>query len=261
MNEIKKVIIPLSEFESGFLPLSKAVPKALWPLKNKSVIEYLVQEAKDSGLNDILFIEDSKTVLNYFKYDSKLKKILKENKDEQGLKNLEQLEQLTDGLGFSSVKHGKQIGHGSDILQASSKISKEECFAVMTTENIIISNIPCIQQLIDIHDTSQKSVIALKRINKENSNIRVQVDKIANRVFKIKKIGKDIDSDLAIVGRYILTPEVLEFLKGKDKLMDAFIDMLQTGKTIYGYEFEGTHLEIKNKESYIRSNNFLINEH
>jgi UTP--glucose-1-phosphate uridylyltransferase len=268
MQEVKKIIIPISDFGNKFLPLSRVVPKELWPLRERPVIEYLLQEAKDTGLDQIIFVmsEEKKIVLNYLKSDPNLKKLLKDNNDDQGLKALEILEELLHDLKFTSVKQAKSLGHGHAVLQASSKILKDEAFGVMTSNNIVESEVPCMQQLIDIHDTSQKPVIALKKVTDNDlSATRVRVDKIANRVFKIKKIltGGE-DSDLAIVGKYILTPEIFGFLKNNTReeitLADTFSDMLQAGKTIYGYEFEGTHLEVKDKDSYVETSKYLLNK-
>jgi len=262
MNEIKKIIIPISDFDNKFLPLSKVFPRELWPLGSRPVIEYLLKEVKDTGIENIIFVvsEDKKIVLNYLKNDSKIKKILKDNKDEDGLKALESLEELVKDLNFTSIKQNRRLGHGHAILQASSKILKEEAFAVMTSNNIVDSETPCMQQLIDIYSTSLKPVVALKRVE---SGPIVQVDKIANKVFKIKKIQGE-GPGLGIVGKYVLTPEIFEFLKKNNReeitLADTFADMLQAGKTIYGYEFEGIHLEIKDKESYIKTNQYF-NEH
>jgi len=268
MQEVKKIIIPISDLGNKFLPLSRVVPKELWPLGDKPAIEYLLEEVKDSGLDQIIFVvpEDKKIVLNYLKNDPDLKKLLKENKDEQGLKAVESLEELLHDLKFISVKQTRQLGHGNAILQASSKILKDEPFGVMISNNIVESKVPCMQQLIDIHNTSQKAVIALRRVtNDETDVIRVKVDKIANRVFKIKQIlTNGEDSDLAIVGKYILTSEIFTFLKANSRdeitLEDTFSDMLQAGKTIYGYEFEGTHLQFKDKDSYLKTNKYLLNK-
>ena len=138
----------------------------------------------------------------------------------------------------------------------------------MFGDDIVDSKIPCLQQLINIYKTCQKPVLAICRLPKERlpSYGVVKVEKIAKRVFKIKKIfekpapGKE-PSDLAVVGKYILTPEVFDFLKiakpnekGEIVLADVFDKMLQAGKSIYGYEFEGKWLECGNKLNWLKSN-------
>lgn len=249
--------------QTSFLPLAKVMPKELWPIGDKPVIEYLLQEAKDSGIDNIIFVisEDTKIVLNYLKHDSKLKKTLKDNDDEVGLKALESLDDLIDNLNFASVKPTRQLGHGYAILQAQSKILRDEPFAVMTNNHIVDSDIPCMQQLMDIYDTSLKPVVALKSTPGSGN---VQVEKIANRVYKIKKMLDDQSGDFTMIGKYILTPVIFEFLKKNTKqeitLTDTFSDMMQTGETIYGYEFYGQHLEIKDKESYLKTNSYFLNK-
>jgi UTP--glucose-1-phosphate uridylyltransferase len=268
-NEVKKAIFPIAGLGTRFLPLSKVVPKEIWPLVDKPIIQILVEEAKNSGIEQIIFVanKEKKVVLDYFKTPLSLKKILKTRNKNQALQELEALENINKEIIFSSVLQSRPLGDGHAILQALPKIKKEPV-GVMFGDDIVDSQTPCLQQLINIYKTCQRPVIALYRLPKEklSSYGVVKVEKIAKRVYKIKKIiekpapGKE-PSDLAIVGKYILTPEVFDFLKtakpnqkGEIVLAEVFDKMLQAGKSIYGYEFEGKWLECGSKLDWLKSN-------
>jgi len=271
-NKVKKVVIPIAGLGTRFLPLSKILPKELWPLVDKPVIQYIVEEAKNSGICDIIFVisPEKKVVLDYFKKyylqkSPKLEKTLKERKKPELLKELINLEELCQNLNFSFVLQKKPLGDGHAILQAKDLVG-DEPFAVLFGDDIVDSKIPCILQLAKIFKTCQKPVVALQRVPKErlSSYGVVGVDKIASRLFKIKKFVEkpaveSAPSDLAIVGKYILTPEVFDYLKktkptktGEIILANAFSNMIEDGKMIYGYEFEGEWLECGTKDGWVR---------
>lgn len=271
-NQIKKVIIPIAGLGTRFLPLSKILPKELWPLVDKPVIQYIVEEAKNSGIRDIIFVlsPEKKVVLEYFKKyyfqkSPKLEKTLKDRKKEVLLKELISLEELCNGLNFSFVLQKKPLGDGHAILQARDLVGQEP-FGVLFGDDIVDSKVPCLLQLSKIFKTCQKPILSLQRVPKErlSSYGVVGVEKIANRLFKIKKFVEKptadaAPSDLAIVGKYILTPEVLDYLKktkpsksGEIILANAFSKMIEDGKMIYGYEFEGEWLECGTKDGWIQ---------
>jgi UTP--glucose-1-phosphate uridylyltransferase len=271
-TEVKKVILPIAGLGTRFLPLSKIIPKEIWPLVDKPIVQMLIQEAKDSGIKQIVFVTSAKksVILNYFKTDSSLKKILQQRKKHDILRKLEILENFDKEISFSSVIQNKQLGDGHAILQAAPKIKKEPV-GVMFGDDIVDSETPCLEQLINIYKTCQKPVVALCRLPKEKLPAYgvVKVEKIANRVYKIKKIiekpvqGEE-PSDLAIVGKYILTPEVFDYLKaakpntkGEIILAEIFDKMLEAGKTIYGYEFEGKWLECGTKLEWLKTHFYL----
>ena len=276
MEEVKKVIIPIAGLGTRFLPLSKVLPKELFPLVDKPVLQYIIEEAKISGIEEIIFITspDKKIVLEYFKKSKKIEKIIKDRKKDHLLGEMKNIEDLTEHLSFSSVLQKKPLGDGHAIFLAKNEIKKEPC-AVLFADDVVDSKIPCLSQLLGIFKTSQKPVIALCRIPKEKLPFygTVSVEKIANRLYKIKEIvekpspGK-APSDLAIVGKYIITPEVFDYLKKaqsfpKDeiRLSSVLNEMVKDGKIIYGYEFEGKWLECGNKLGWLESNLYLSLKH
>jgi len=278
---IKKAILPIAGLGTRFLPLSKIFPKEVWPLVDKPVIQYIVEEAKQSGISEIIFVvsPEKKVVVDYFqKYyfqkSPKLEKRLKEQGKVAVLEELKKLEELCQGLSFSFVFQKKPLGDGHAILQAKDLVAGEPV-AVLFGDDIVESKTPCLAQLIKVFKTAQKPVIALSSVPKEkvSSYGIVEVEKIANRLYKIKKIVEKpaIDkapSDLAIVGKYILTPEVFDYLKkakpskkGEIILAEILEGMLGDGKVIYGYQFEGNWLECGTKEGWLECHFYLTLKH
>ncbi|MBI2624966.1 MAG: UTP--glucose-1-phosphate uridylyltransferase [Candidatus Nealsonbacteria bacterium] len=274
---IKKALIPIAGLASRFLPASRAVPKELWILVEKPMVQYVIEEAIASGINHIIFIapKEKRFIVDYFKKPAKkLEKTLKERKRDESLLRLQKFNQLFEKTEFSLVEEKDALGDGHAVLKAKRLAGKEPC-AVLFADDIVISQTPALKQLIDVFRASQKPVIALKRVGGEkiSSYGIIGAEKIANRIFKIKEIVEKpsqdrAPSDIAIVGKYILTPEVFEFLaktspnkKGEIILADAFSQMLRAGKTIYGNEIDGKWLECGDIASYLKSNIYLALNH
>jgi len=258
-----------------FMPLSKILPKENFPLLDKPLFHYVVKEAIDSGVSEIIFIisPKDKFILDYFKDQPELEKFLKERKRETLLKEIKDLSQLFKNVSFKYVLQKKPLGDGQAVLLAKDLINKEPA-AVLFVDDIILASSPCLSQLSQIFKTCNFPVIGLKRMPKEkiSSYGTVKVERITSRLYKIKKIVEkpkitEAPSDLAIVGRYILTPEVFEYLKKakpsekKEIILVEVLDkMLEDGKVIYGYEFKGEWLECGDKEKWIKSFLYLASK-
>ncbi|MEK7664905.1 MAG: sugar phosphate nucleotidyltransferase [Patescibacteria group bacterium] len=266
--EIKKAIIPIAGLATRFLPLSKFLSKEFFPLVDKPMIQYIVEEMKKSGISEIVFVASpkQKMILNYFKESEDIEKILISRKKEAILKELETFKEIFKGISFSFAIQKNPLGDGHAILQAG-KIIGGEPVAVSFGDDIVDSEVPAILQLINVFKTCLTPVIALKQMPKEKicAYGSVEVEKIANHLYKIKKIVEkpepaEIPSNLVIVGKYILTPEVFDYLKkaepskkGEIILAEVFDKMLSDGKTIYGYELKGEWLECGDKLKWLKS--------
>lgn len=276
MTEIKKAIIPIAGLGTRFLPLSKVLPKELLPVVDRPMIQYVIEEAKASGISEIIFVitPEKKVVLDYFKKSPRIEKTLKDRKKNHLLIELKNLEEICQGLSFSYVFQKKPLGDGQAIWEARNPVGNEP-FAVLYPDDIVESKIPCLLQLIQIFKTSQKPVIALARVAKEKFPFYGMVagEKIANRLYKIKKIIEkpaieEAPSDLAIVGKRILNEEVFDYLKkakpsqrGEISLSETLAEMVKDGKIIYGYEFDGKWLECGNKLDWLKSHLYLCLKH
>ena len=270
------MIIPAAGLGTRFLPLTKVVAKELLPLVGEPMISWIVKEARDSGIKQIVFVlaESKKNILNYFKKNSKLESILKKRNQKKISKTLEKNDGEFEDMSFSVVIQPSPRGDGDAILRAK-KLIKKEPFGVLFADDVLISRVPVLEQVLKIFKTSQKPVIGLKKVPKERLPFYgvVGVEKIASRLYKIKEITEKPDvpeapSDLAIVGRYVLPPEIFNYLektspnkKGEIILAEALKLMLKDGKIVYGYEFEGEWLECGNIEEWMKSNMYLSLKH
>ncbi len=266
---IKKAIIPAAGLGIRFLPLTKSLPKELLPLAAEPMISWIVREAKESGISQIIFVlaENKKNILEHFKKNPKLESTLKKRGQKEGLEILKRNDQEFEGITFSSVLQQAPKGDGDAVLRAKKQIGRE-AFAVLFSDDILASKIPGLEQLKKIFTTSQKPVIGLKKVPKSQLPLYgvVGVEKIANRLYKIKEIVEKPEisqapSEMAIIGKYTFPPEVFNYLektkankKGEIILAEALKLMLKDGKIIYGYEFEGDWLECGNIIDWMKSN-------
>ncbi|MFH1780901.1 MAG: UTP--glucose-1-phosphate uridylyltransferase [Candidatus Nealsonbacteria bacterium] len=275
-SKVTKAIIPIAGLGTRFLPLSKVLPKEFFPLIDKPAIQYIIDEAKNSGIKEIIFVNrpEKKEIERYFaQYASnspELEEILQERGKTELLQELTNLENDAKQIAFSFVSQREQLGDGHAILQAKQASCNEPCL-VLFGDDIVDSKTPCSQQLINIFDKYQKPVIALSRLPKEklSSYGVVKVKKVSPRLYKIEGIEEkpapgQAPSNLAVVGKYIIDSQVFDFLEntpsvaqGEIRLTGAFNEMIKQGLTIYGYEFEGKWLECGNKISYLKSNIYL----
>jgi len=280
MLKVRKAIVPIAGLGTRFLPLSKVLPKELFPLVDKPVLQYIVEEVLASGIKEIVFVNqpEKKIVLNYFKKYFRrfpeLEEILKTRKKNHLLKELKIIEKLKENLSFSQVLQKEPFGSSHAVLQAK-KLIKNEPYAVLYGDDIVESKVPCLLQLIKIFKIYQKPVMAIYRLPKEKlpSYGVVEVKKIAPRLYQIKnavekpRIG-EAPSNLAVVGKYIITPEVFNYLqktnfsiKSDITVTETLAEMAREGKEIYGYEFEGRWLECGNKPAWLESNLYLSLKH
>ena len=274
--EVKKAIIPIAGLGTRFLPLSKVVPKEFWPLVDKPVLQYIVEEAIASGIEEIIFVINpgKKIAYDYFKKKLKSEKASLSKYKNHFLNQLEKLENLSKKIFFSTVVQREPLGDGDALLKAKKIVKKEPC-AALWADDVVESKIPCLLQLIKVFKKYKKPVIALYRVPKSSFQFygMVGVKKVGNRTYRIAKIIEkpqvlESPSNLAIVGKSIITDEVFNYLKkvkfserGEIGLTETFAEMVKAGSEVYGYEFEGKWLECGNKLAYLKSNLYLSLKH
>lgn len=282
MSKIKKAIIPIGGLGTRFLPLSKILPKELFPLVDKPVLQYIIEEAVMSGIEEIVFVTNpgKKNITDYlkryFEESPELTKILKQRNKNKILNELNKTEKISHKVSFSQVIQKEPLGDGHALLQAKKEIEGEEAVATLWGDDVVESKTPCIKQLMEVFEKYQKPVVALCRIPRERLPYYGVVEIEPNgsdNTYKIKKIIEkpsieEAPSNLAIVGKYILTPEVFEYLSkaeldkgGEIRLADTLQEMIKDGKEILGYEIEGKWLECGNKEEWLKSHIYLSAKH
>lgn len=264
--KVRKAIIPVAGLGTRFLPATKAQPKEMLPIVDKPIIQYLVEEAVDSGIEEIIFItgREKRAIEDHFDTSFELEYIL-EKKGEK--KELEQIRKISAMASFAYVRQPQPLGDGHAILQAK-KIVNQEPVAVLFGDEIVDARIPCLAQLMRVFERYHDPVVALiKVLPKELSRYGVvKVVKIAPRTYEIKDVVEkpkpaEAPSNLIMPAKYIITPEIFDILeeikpdkKGEIRLAGALKEYIRIKqKPIYGYEFKGERYDCGNKFDFLRA--------
>lgn len=263
--QVKKAIFPVAGFGTRFLPATKAQPKEMLPVVDKPIIQYLVEEAVDSGIEQILFVtgRGKRAIEDHFDHSFELEYNLVEKGKMDFLHQVQDISKLAK---FAYVRQPIPLGDGDAILKAKELVGNEPC-AVLFGDDLIYSQIPVLKQLINVFEKYNAPVIALEKVPKDQvSSYGVIVgEKVDDKIYKINDVIEkpDIDkapSDLIIVGKYIITSETFLAIENLDvgddneiRLADAFTNMAKQGKPIYGLEFEGTRYDCGSKLGFLKA--------
>ena len=270
-----KAVILAGGRGTRFSPLSQVVPKQYLPLAEKPTFRYLVEEAKASGVEEVVFVNTPgfKEMQDYFSPSDELKEELDKKNKKELLRDLQELEQTAEELDFKFVTQEKPLGNGAALLEAKELLG-EKPFAVLFVDDIIRSEAPALEQLREAFKTSEKPVVGLKKIEQERSSDygMISPEKIARGLYKVKDIVEkpspgEAPSDLAVMGRFVLTSEVLEYLEeldieeGEKTIAAGLEKMRKDGKVIYGKEIRGDWLNCGDKLRYLKANLHQIVNH
>jgi UTP--glucose-1-phosphate uridylyltransferase len=256
LNQIKTVVFPVAGIGSRFLPVTKTVPKELLPILNIPLIEYAVNEAREAGIERFIFVSSSekKSILDYFKKDIKLESYLK-NKNSHLLKGIEK--NLISDDSLIEVVQEEPLGLGHAIWCARDYIDGP--FAVILPDDLIISKVACIKQMIEAYKVHKSNIVAIQEVDSVDISKYgvIDYDKNDKNYYFIKNMiekpnANDSPSNLAIIGRYILSPNVLNFLSekkvgfgGEIQLTDAIKNTIKN-EGVIGYKFEGNRYDCGN---------------
>ena len=256
LNQIKTVVFPVAGIGSRFLPVTKTVPKELLPILNIPLIEYAVNEARKAGIERFIFVSSSekKSILDYFKKDIKLESYLK-NKNSNLLKGMEK--NLISDDSLIEVIQEEPLGLGHAIWCARDYIDGP--FAVILPDDLIISKVACIKQMIDAYKVHKSNIVAIQKVDSVDISKYgvIDYDKNDKNYYFIKNMiekpsAKNSPSNLAIIGRYILMPNVLDALSekkvgfgGEIQLTDAIKNTIKN-EGVIGYKFEGNRYDCGN---------------
>jgi UTP--glucose-1-phosphate uridylyltransferase len=259
---VRKAVIPAAGMGTRFLPATKSQPKEMLPIIDTPVIQYVVQEAVDSGIDDILIIsgKGKRAIEDHFDRHAELESILEDKKD-----LYHEIRRIGDMANIHYIRQKETNGLGDAIYYAKQHVGNEP-FAVLLGDTIIDSVIPVTQQLIDIYDQYQQSVVAVEVVPDEKVSRYGIIDgkKLSDKIWNISHMIEKPDvgkspSNLAIAGRYILTPEIFKSLertsRGKNneiQLTDA-LHLLLKREQIYSYTIEGKRYDIGNKLDYLKT--------
>lgn len=268
--KIRKAVIPAAGWGTRFLPATKALPKEMLPLANKPLIQYIVEEAISSGMEQIIIVTSSgkSAIEDHFDRDFELEYIL-EQKGERGL--LEEVRRIEHLANICYIRQKEQLGLGHAILTAEELIGREP-FAVFLPDDIFAAKVPLLKQMGEVFQRYQGSVLALRRVAKKETRRYgiIKPKQIEERLYQVLDVvekPKEAPSDLAILGRYILTPEIFEALEttppgwgGEIQLSDGLALMLQK-QAVYGYEFEGEYYDAGNPLGLLKATVALALSH
>lgn len=261
---IKKAVFPAAGFGTRFLPATKAIPKEMLPLVDKPLIQYAVEEAKASGIEEIIIVTGmGKTAIeDHFDTSFELEILLKERGKKELLSMIEDVSGL---MHFAYTRQKKPLGLGHAIGITKNLIN-DEPFAVFLGDDIIDAKVPAMKQMLGVYAKYKSSVLAVQRIPRSQAHKygMIKGEKVAPRVWRVtdlvEKPKSNPPSDLAIIGRYILTPGIFSALErttpgsgGEIQLTDA-LKALAKSEAIYAYEFEGNRYDAGDKLGFIQAN-------
>ena len=262
--KLKKAVIPVAGLGTRFLPATKTVPKELLPIVDIPSIQYVVQEAVDAGIQEIIFVtgRGKDGIEDHFDEAPELEQILAERGQTDTVQQLRRIAEMTEVV---SVRQKKPLGLGHAVLCARDLVG-DEPFAVMLADDLIDSETPCIRQLLEIFEQKNESVIALMEVPQEDVP-RYGVIKgkaIGRSLYEIeatveKPPIKDAPSRMAIIGRYILRPELFDILgslppgKGGEIQLTDGLSQLVRQRKVFGCVFQGDRYDIGDKLGFVRA--------
>ncbi|WP_297229011.1 UTP--glucose-1-phosphate uridylyltransferase GalU [uncultured Desulfovibrio sp.] len=239
MQEIRKVIIPVAGWGTRSLPATKNIPKEMLPIYNKPVIQYVVEEAQRANIQDVIFVtnRDKNVIEDHFDYNLQLESVLERAGK---LDKLEEVRKVAEMVNIMSVRQKKQLGLGHAVMCAR-ELVRGEPFAVMVGDDLMFSGVPGIRQLIDVAMAEKMPVIGVMEVPWEKVSRYgiIQGEEVSPGVYRVhdmveKPAREDAPSRLAIVGRYVLTPDIFDHLDkvqpghgGEIQLTDALRTLTQ----------------------------------
>lgn len=263
MKPIKKAIIPAAGLGTRFLPATKATPKEMLPIIDKPMIQYIVEEAIASGIEDILIVtgKNKRAIEDHFDHSFELESHLEEKQKLQELFDVRQSGNVE--IHYIRQKEPKGLGHA---VWCARKFIGDEPFAVLLGDDIIDADTPGLKQLINQYDQTGASVVAVQEVlaNETNRYGIIEYKEQQGKVYKVEGMIEKpqpgtTDSRMAIMGRYILTPEIFTILDqqkvgagGEVQLTDA-IEQLLHSQDVFGYAFEGERYDVGEKLGFVKT--------
>lgn len=267
IKPVRKAIIPAAGFGTRFLPATKAIPKEMLPIVDVPTIQYIIDEAVKSGIEEICLVTNSykQSIENHFDRSFELEEKLKASGDTE---HLEMIEQITDMANIVSVRQKNPKGLGHAILCAQNFVG-DEPFAILLGDDIVVNpqGKPAIRQLMDAYEQTGKSVVGVQEVARENVCKYGIIDPLKDAEGKLVQVETFVEkppvdqapSNLAILGRYILTPDIFEKLKtqaagkGNEIQLTDSIDRLAKDDAVYAYNFDGNRYDVGDRKGFLQA--------
>lgn len=262
--KVKKAVIPAAGFGTRFLPATKSMPKEMLTIVDRPAIHYVVEELIEAGIEDILIIigRNKEEIANYFDRSPELEIFLKDKHKEELYDMTENIANMAN-IHYVRQKEARGLGHA--VYCAKTFVGNEP-FALLLGDDLVYSTTPCIKQLADMYDKYESTILGVQSVPKDQVNKYGIVDglKVDEDLYEVKNMiekpsVEDAPSNIAILGRYILTPDIFEMIeqtapgKGDEiQLTDALRSLLEH-KEIYAYEFDGKRYDTGDKLGYLKA--------
>jgi UTP--glucose-1-phosphate uridylyltransferase len=261
---VKKAIIPAAGLGTRFLPATKAQPKEMLPIVDKPTIQYIVEEAIASGIEDIIIVtgRGKRAIEDHFDKSYELEDMLGRNGNGELLKQVQYISNLGN-IHYIRQKEPKGLGHAINCART---FIGNEPFAVLLGDDIVISKTPCLKQLIKVYDEYRTTVIGVQQVPAEEVSKYgiVCCKNVEDRVYKVKDLVEKPDignapSNIAILGRYIITSRIFDFLEkvspgkgGEIQLTDALKALIEV-EAMYAYDFIGKRYDVGNRQGFLQA--------
>lgn len=262
-KKIRKAIIPAAGLGTRFLPATKSQPKEMLPIVDKPTLQYIIEEAVNSGIEEILIVtgKNKKSIEDHFDRNIELELELEQKGKTEMLKMVKDISNMAD-IYFIRQKEPKGLG---DAIYCAKNFVGDEPFAILLGDDIVDSEIPCLAQLIDVYNKYNTSILGVQKVEEDIEKYGIIDAKyIEEGVYKVNDLvekpkSKEAPSNIAILGRYIITPTIFEILEnqkpgkgGEIQLTDA-LKTLSEYEAIYAYNFEGRRYDVGKKLEFLEA--------
>lgn len=263
--KVRKAIIPAAGLGTRFLPATKAQPKEMLPIVDKPTIQYIIEEAVAAGIEDIIIItgRSKRSIEDHFDRSIELELELEKSGKEDSLRMVREIADMAN-VHYIRQKQPRGLGHA--VLVAKQFIG-DEPFAVLLGDDVVVSKQPCIGQMMEQFEKYQSSILGVQTVPREvvNKYGIIAGEQIANRIYKVEDMVEkpainQAPSEVAVLGRYIITPEIFKYLEtqeegcgGEIQLTDA-LKRLAKDQTVYAYDFKGHRYDVGSKTGFLQAN-------
>jgi UTP--glucose-1-phosphate uridylyltransferase len=261
---VKKAIIPAAGLGTRFLPATKAQPKEMLPIVDKPTIQYIVEEAVNAGIEDILIItgRNKRAIEDHFDKSFELEVTLEQKGKDELLKMVKEISDMVN-IHYIRQKEPKGLGHA---IYCAKSFIKDEPFAVLLGDDVVYSEKPCILQLMEEYEKYESTILGVQKISWEDVDKYgiVNGKKLEDKIYSVKDLvekpqQKDAPSNIAILGRYVINPGIFEILEntkpgagGEVQLTDALKELALREK-MYAYDFDGKRYDVGNKLGFLKA--------
>ena len=264
LRQIKKAIIPAAGLGTRFLPATKAMPKEMLPILDKPTIQYIVEEASRAGIEDIIIVtgKHKRAIEDHFDNQKELEMVLEDKGKTELLEKVQYSTEL-DNIFYVRQKEQKGLGHA---IYSARQFIGDEPFAVLLGDDIVESDTPAIKQLMEVYEETGNSVIGVQEVPESETHRYGIIDPLSKkeRRYEVQKFVEKPEqgtapSNLAIMGRYVLTPEIFDYLKTQKKgagneiqLTDA-IERMNSEHQVFAYDFIGNRYDVGEKLGFVKT--------